>query len=141
MLGRLGLVIHWMSFLAVIPIILYFLINPEIKMITNPNSYELRGKDADLFHELLIDIAMNRGRQESVILNRMSEPARYAVANETAYTAIGSKPSIRDGIDWPDTLTLMLAMSLLTLSLGWLVTFILTGHKSPLPWVANKEET
>ena len=23
--------------------------------------------------------------------------------------------------------------------LGWLVNFILTGHKSPLPWVANKE--
>ena len=25
--------------------------------------------------------------------------------------------------------------------LGWLVNFILTGHKSPLPWVANKEKS
>ena len=25
--------------------------------------------------------------------------------------------------------------------LGWLINFILTGHKSPLPWVANKEAT
>jgi len=23
--------------------------------------------------------------------------------------------------------------------LGWIFNFILTGHKSPLPWVANKE--
>ena len=23
--------------------------------------------------------------------------------------------------------------------LGWIVRFILTGHKNPLPWVANKE--
>ena len=22
---------------------------------------------------------------------------------------------------------------------GWLINFILAGHKSPLPWVANKE--
>ena len=22
---------------------------------------------------------------------------------------------------------------------GWLINFILTGHRSPLPWVANKE--
>jgi len=25
--------------------------------------------------------------------------------------------------------------------LGWVINFILAGHKSPLPWVANKEAT
>ena len=30
---------------------------------------------------------------------------------------------------------------LLTTSPFWAIRFILTGHKSPLPWVANKEET
>jgi hypothetical protein len=28
---------------------------------------------------------------------------------------------------------------LVLLTTGWLINFILTGHKSPLPWVANKE--
>ena len=27
----------------------------------------------------------------------------------------------------------------LTPLIGWAIRFILTGHKSPLPWVANKE--
>ena len=25
--------------------------------------------------------------------------------------------------------------------IGWAIRFILSNHKSPLPWVANKEET
>ena len=141
MLGRLGLVIHWVSFLATIPIILHFLINPEINYIPNPNAYELRGGDAYLFNELMMDRIMNRGQQESVILAQMSEPARFAVANEIAYTAIGTKPFIRDGINWLYTLILMLLSSLLLLGAGWLINFILAGHRSPLPWVANKEAT
>ena len=139
MLNRLGLVIHWMSLLAAIPVILHFLVNPEINYIPNPNAYELREGDAYLFNELIMDRVMNRGQQESVILDQMSEPARFAVANETAYTAIGSKPFIRDGINWLYTLILMLLFSLLILGAGWLTNFILSGHKSPLPWVANKE--
>ena len=30
---------------------------------------------------------------------------------------------------------------LLVAPIGWAFNFILTGHKSPLPWVANKEAT
>ena len=31
--------------------------------------------------------------------------------------------------------------SLVLLATGWLINFILTGHKSLLPWVANKEKS
>ena len=40
--------------------------------------------------------------------------------------------NLRDGIFYSP-------VGLLFAPIGWAFNFVLTGHKSPLPWVANKE--
>jgi hypothetical protein len=38
-----------------------------------------------------------------------------------------------------DVIFIALGTALAFLLVGWGINFILSGHKSPLPWVANKE--
>lgn len=39
--------------------------------------------------------------------------------------------------DWQEFIVWFISLS----AVGWVFNFILTGHKSPLPWVSNKEAT
>ena len=39
--------------------------------------------------------------------------------------------------DWQEFIGWFIGLS----AIGWLINFILSGHKNPLPWVANKEPT
>ena len=87
MLSRLGLVIHWLGFLAGVATAVALLINPvEDSIYDNP-------------------------------------------------------PYVTYEINWLQTAGLILALLVVATCIGWAINFILTGHKSPLPWVANKEAT
>lgn len=46
--------------------------------------------------------------------------------------------TLGSGVDGQDLIT-FIVVSGGCMTIGWLVNFILSGHRSPLPWVANKE--
>ena len=90
MLSRLGLVIHWLGFLAGVATACYLFINP--------------------------------------VMDRIYVPAEAPAIPYVTYEN-----------NWLQTVGLFLALLVLATCIGWAFNFILAGHKSPLPWVANKE--
>ena len=90
MLGRLGLVIHWIGFLAGIATAFYLFDDP--------------------------------------VTDRIYVPAAAPAIPYVIYEA-----------NWLKTVGLFLALLIVATCIGRAFNFILSGHKSPLPWVANKE--
>ena len=97
MLNRLGLVIHWLGFLAGVATAVYLFINP--------------------------------------VEDRIYDTA----AMVSSITDGSSAPYVTYESNWLQTAGLFLALLIVATCIGWAFNFILAGHKSPLPWVANKE--
>ena len=113
MLSRLGLVIHWLGFIAgvagaVAGLSSLDLINYEMGQISQEGIYQLRNSN---FEEM--------SREDLDIYLANSEGGRPVpvFSNWFFILLLGVGPII----------------------IAWAVRFILTSHKSPLPWVANKE--
>ena len=60
----------------------------------------------------------------------------YALAGTANLIRIGAMVGIEDAVTG---LVFLFFGCLACFAAGWVTNFILTGHKSPLPWVANKE--
>jgi hypothetical protein len=113
MLGRLGLVIHWIGFLAGVAGIIAGLSSFDL---TEKRYVELSAEGAALYAE--------RNLEEMTLSDL------YAVRDNN-----------EGGRTFPayDNWLLILLLGVGPISLAWAIRFILTSHKSPLPWVANKE--
>lgn len=142
MLSRLGLVIHWMGFLAFLPAAIYLLITEQAeKLIDNPELY---------YPDYLETQAINEWLQQVVDYGQNSDEALFAAAGLSAPVLQALTEKNLDNFnnelprsvlvtDWVEFTFLLSVLSIPSWLFSWLVNFILTGHKSPLPWVANKE--
>lgn len=114
MLGRLGLVIHWIGFLAGVAGLIAGLSSFDL---TEKRYVELSKEGAALLAE---------SNFEEMSLSDLNA----AVDNNN-----------EGGRTFPayDNWLLILLLGVGPISSTWAIRFILTSHKSPLPWVANKE--
>ena len=113
MLGRLGLVIHWLGLIAgvtgaIAGLSSLDLINYEMGQMSQEGLYQLSSSN---FEEM--------SREDLDIYLANSEGGRPV-------------PVFSNWI-------FILLLSIGPFIIAWATRFILTGNKSPLPWVANKE--
>ena len=113
MLGRLGLVIHWIGFLAGVT-----------GLIVGLSSFDLTAK-------YRVDMS-----QEGAALLAESNFEEMSKSDLDAF--IDNSEGGRTSPKY-DNWLLILLLGFGPISSAWAIRFILTSHKSPLPWVANKE--
>ena len=145
MLSRLGLVIHWLGFLAFLPAVIYLLITTPretYKFIDNPAFYYPTDLETQAINEWLFLVPVDEEPDlANAALAKLSKPVLQALANKNlANFNTGMEKQVKV-IDWAGFTFLLSILSISSLLISWLINFILSGHKSPLPWVANKEAT
>ena len=146
MLSRLGLVIHWLGFLAFLPAAIYLLITEPretYKFIDNPAFYYPTDLETQAINEWLqlVPEDVQDSDEANAALAKLSAPVLQALANKNLAnfnTGMTKQVAVKD---WAGFTVLLSVLSIPSWLFSWLVNFILTGHKSPLPWVANKEAT
>jgi hypothetical protein len=144
MLGRLGLVIHWAGFLSFFPIALYLIITEPretIKFIDNPELYFPSVSETQAFNSWveIVNLYGQESDEANAALAELPTPVLQGMANRNlSLMDFGQPKSLKvlDVAGFGFLLSILTVASLLT---SWLINFILSGHKSPLPWVANKE--
>ena len=113
MLNRLGLVIHWIGFFAGIA---GFIAGLSSLNLTEKRYVELSREGAALIEE---------GNYEEVSLSDLNAWLDNSEGGRTF-------PAYENWL-------FILILGFVPISLAWAIRFILTSHKNPLPWVANKE--
>ena len=114
MLSRLGLVIHWLGFLVGIAGIIAGLSSFDL---TEKRYVELSKEGAALYAERNLE-EMSLSDLNAVVDNNEGGRTFPAYDNWLLILLLGVGP----------------------ISSTWAIRFILTSHKSPLPWAANKEK-
>lgn len=132
MLGRLGLVIHWIGFLAGIATAALIFMNPLETSTYIPRYVPSSEQDA----RYISDVLTGDPDASSAAMRLMSDEALEAVINGSF-----RGPRVINVVNWFGTAGMMLALFIGASFIGWILNFILSGHKSPLPWIANKEAT
>ena len=144
MLNRLGLVIHWLGFLSFLPVTLYLMITEPREIynyIDNPELYFPNASETQAFNEWK-QIFQSYGAdsdEASAAMAKLPTPVVQAIANRNLANFNTDLPETVEVVDWAGFTFLLSVLSISSLLISWLINFILAGHKSPLPWVANKE--
>ena len=125
MLSRLGLVIHWLGVTAGLALLVMGLATLDFTIVSS----ELRGNCAQYKGEVLDKEDIGVGYENMSDRGLCIKILQYGGGYEDV-----SKPNFSN-------YQLLLLLTLTPFVAGWATRFILAGHKSPLPWVANKEAT
>ena len=142
MLSRLGLVIHWLGFLAFLPAAIYLLITEQTeKLIDNPELYYPNYLETQAINEWLQQVEdYGQNSDEALFaVAGLSVPVLQALTEKNLANFNTELPKSVWVMDWVAFTFLLSVLSISSTLISWLINFILTGHKSPLPWVANKE--
>ena len=125
MLSRIGLVIHWIGATAGLALLVMGLATLDFTI----ESRELGGDCAQY------EGAVMSQKDIGADLKNMSRRGLCIIIlrGGGAYEMV-SKPNFSNYL-------LILLLTLTPFVAGWATRFILAGHRSPLPWVANKEAT
>mgnify|MGYP005998539757 CR=1 FL=1 len=144
MFSRLGLVIHWFGFLGFLPAAIYLLITEPIEtynFIDNPALYYPTDSETQAFNSWL-EIANFYGQESeeaNAALAELPTPVLQGIANRNLSLMDFGQPKRVKVLDVAGFGFLLSILSVSSLLISWLINFILSGHKNPLPWVANKE--
>ena len=146
MLNRLGLVIHWLGFLAFLPAAIYLLITEPretYKFIDNPAFYYPTDSETQAFNSWLeiVNFYGLESEEANAALAELPAPVLQGIANRNLSLMDFGQPKRVKVLDVAGFGFLLSILSASSLLISWLINFILAGHKSPLPWVANKEAT
>lgn len=146
MLNRLGLVVHWLGFLSFLPVTLYLMITEPREIynyIDNPEIYYPNDAETQAFNEWKqIFQSYGAGSDEaSAAMAKLPTPVLQAMANRNLSLIDFGNPKTVKVFDGAGFAFLLSVLSISSLLISWLINFIFAGHKSPLPWVANKESS
>ena len=123
MLSRIGLVIHWIGATAGLALLVMGLATRDFTI----ESRELGGRCAQYEGAVMstedIGADLKNMSYRGLCIIRLQNGGGYEMV---------SKPNFSNYL-------LILFLTLTPFVAGWATRFILSGHKSPLPWVANKE--
>ena len=79
--------------------------------------------------------------EANAALAELPAPVLQGIANRNLSLMDFGQPKRVKVLDVAGFGFLLSILSASSLLISWLINFILAGHKSPLPWVANKEAT
>lgn len=125
MLSRIGLVIHWIGATAGLALLVMGLATLDFTI----ESYELGGDCAQYEGAVMsqedIGVGFKNMSDRGLCITILQGGGGYEMV---------SKPNFSNYL-------LILLLTLTPFVAGWATRFILSGNKSPLPWVANKGAT
>ena len=135
MLNRLGLVIHWIGLVFAITVVSLGLTNLDL-VSREMAVMGMSAEGAALARDANFSEEMSDEDLEIFIANTTTEDGEIKIYIANAFTGDSDIPVWRNWLYvWP--ISLLWAVG--AISITWAIRWTLSGHKSPLPWVANKE--